>query len=72
MNMHNDEKTSFSGVLGRFVGEILGTSKLSESRMDMRFKGVRGEGECGPKRIKLVFRGGIDEGGGGNPGRDRG
>ena len=30
--------------------------------MDMGLKGVRGEGECGPKRIKLVCWGAIGEG----------
>ncbi len=44
------------------VGEILGTGKLSESFKDMGFKGVRGEGECGPKSIKLMRWSAIGEG----------
>ena len=40
----------------------MGMRKLGERRMDMRFKGVRGEGECGPKGVKLVCWGAIGEG----------
>jgi hypothetical protein len=40
----------------------LGTGKLSENFKDMGFKGVRGEGECGPKSIKLMRWGAIGEG----------
>ena len=40
----------------------MGTGKLSESFKDMRFQGVRGEGECGPKSIKLMRWGVIGEG----------
>jgi hypothetical protein len=36
--------------------------KLGERRMDMRFKGVRGEEECVPKSIKLMRWGVIGEG----------
>ena len=35
---------------------------MSESFKDMGFKGVRGEGECGPKSIKLMCWGAIREG----------
>ena len=40
----------------------MGTGELSESFKDMGFKGVRGEGECGPKSIKLMRWGAIGEG----------
>jgi hypothetical protein len=40
----------------------LGTRKVSESFMDMGFKGVRGAGECGPKSLKLMRWGAIGEG----------
>ena len=35
---------------------------MSESFEDMEFKGVRGEGECCPKSIKLMRWGVIGEG----------
>ncbi len=39
----------------------MGTRKLSESFKDMGFKGVRGEGECDPKSVKLMSWGAIGE-----------
>ena len=35
--------------------------KLGESRMDMKFKGVREEGECGAESVELVCWGVVGE-----------
>jgi hypothetical protein len=58
----SEEKNSEEGGGQGEVGEILGTNKMRESLMDMRFKGVGGEGKRGPKRIKLVCWGVVGEG----------
>ncbi len=43
------------------VCEVLGSIKLGESCMDMKFKGVRGEGEVGVESVELVCWGVVGE-----------